>query len=99
MLISVACLSIIAAGSVGLLNDIAYGPLIAICCVFAMLASGRNGPTTAGSVAAVTERTAWRDHGGGINSVTGWTAAFAAMAVGGMISLLALVFIARAPAP
>jgi MFS family permease len=123
VLMVVACLSIVAACTVGLLNDIAYGPLIAICCVFAMLTSGRNAPTTAGSVAAAKDgqRGATMavhatigyaggiigplvagvalDLGGGINSVTGWTAAFAAMAVGGLVSLLALVLIARAPTP
>jgi MFS family permease len=123
ILIPIAGASIIAACTVGLLNDIAYVPLIAICCVFAMLTSGRNAPTTAGSVDAAIEgqRGATMavhatigyaggiigplvagvalDLGGGINSVTGWAGAFAAMAVGGLISLMALVFIVRAPAP
>jgi len=52
VLMTVSILSAVAAVTVGIANDIAYAPLIALCFVFAMLASGRNAPTTAGSVAA-----------------------------------------------
>ncbi len=52
VLLTTSLLSAAAALTVGVLNDIAYAPLIGLCFVFAMLTSGRNAPTTAGSVAA-----------------------------------------------